>query len=159
MERETERLYLMPGQLWVGKQRTEITTILGSCVAVCIWDKDLKLGGMNHFLLPMWTMSDLQSPKFGNIAIEKIVEQMYSLGSKKYSIVAKVFGGARLFGYDNSLNVGQKNIDMALTMLENFQINIAAQSTGGNQGRKIVFDTYTGVVQMKYIQNTMNKQE
>lgn len=147
----------MPGQLWAGKQRTEITTILGSCVAVCLWDKDLKIGAMNHFLLPMWTMSDLQSPKFGNIAIEKIVEQIYSLGSKNSPLVAKIFGGAKLFGNDNNLNVGQKNVEMALTMLEKFQIPVAAQSTGGNNGRKIIFDTYTGIVQMKYIENKIHK--
>ena len=68
--------YLYPGALFINKRAYYVTTILGSCVAVCIYDRRLKIGGINHYLLPLWNGDGLPSPKFGNIAIKQLISKM-----------------------------------------------------------------------------------
>ena len=70
------KIFIYPGNLEVSVKPIMFTTILGSCVAVCIWDNKLKFGGMNHFMLPLWNGEGLASPKYGNIAIDKLVKKM-----------------------------------------------------------------------------------
>jgi chemotaxis protein CheD len=140
--------YLFPSAIFVDREPYRIDTILGSCVAVCLYDVKLKFGGMNHYMLPLWNGDGLASPKYGNIANDKLLQKMLNLGSWKQNIVAKVFGGANQFGV---VNVGERNIQMAREQLEMMGIRIVAESLGGKVGRKIRFDTYTGEVQMRYL--------
>ncbi len=151
-ELETSTHYLFQSALFVSKDSVEIQTLLGSCIAVCLFDPVLKSGGMNHYMLPMWNGEGLESPKYGNIAIDMLLEKLMRLGSYKNNLVAKVFGGASQFDSDHSiLNIGERNIQVAETMLQRHQIRIVATSTGGTQGRKIAFNSETGQVMMKYI--------
>ncbi len=144
--------YLYQSNIFVSNKPFQIETILGSCVAVCLYDQRNKYGGMNHFMVPLWNGSGLASPKFGNIAIENLIENMLALGSQKRELVAKLFGGANQFDYKNDvLAVGQRNIQIAKSMMESLRIPVLSESLGGTQGRKIVFDTATGQVLMKYI--------
>jgi chemotaxis protein CheD len=140
--------YLFPSAIFVDREPYRIDTILGSCVAVCLYDVKLKFGGMNHYMLPLWNGDGLASPKYGNIANDKLLQKMLNLGSWKQNIVAKVFGGANQFGV---VNVGERNIQMPREQLEMMGIRIVAESLGGKVGRKIRFDTYTGEVQMRYL--------
>jgi chemotaxis protein CheD len=113
------------------------------------------MGGMNHYMLPNWSGNDLVSPKYGNVAIEKLIEKMLNMGSKKNNLNAKVFGGGELLGSDkNTLRIGQRNIRVAEMMLGEHKIPIIASSTGGNQGRKILFNTSTGEVRHQYLAKT-----
>ena len=78
-EPETDLLrrhYLYPGTLFVHRQPHRITTVLGSCVSVCLWNQTARLGGINHYLLPLWNGEGLQTPKYGNIAIVKLIDQV-----------------------------------------------------------------------------------
>lgn len=75
--------YLNPSKLFVSAQRYEVITVLGSCVAVCLYDRKLHLGGINHYMLPFWNGRDLPSLKFGNIAIDKLIEKMVEAGGRK----------------------------------------------------------------------------
>jgi chemotaxis protein CheD len=152
---DIETHFLYPAALYASKLPTKVSTILGSCVAVCLYDPVLKIGGINHFMLPYWNGQGLASPKYGNIAIEKLFEKMLSNGSQKVNIRAKVFGGGEVIETNISqFHIGERNIQVALEMLEEFRIPIVAKSLGGKLGRKIEFCTDTGEVRQKYIEKT-----
>ena len=144
--------YLYPSAIFASREPFLVTTILGSCIAVCLFDPYVSIGGINHFMLPLWNGQGLASPKFGNIAITKLMSKMCNLGCKKENLVAKVFGGAMLMQTQNSqLNIGRRNIEIAREVLNEENIPIITSNLGGNQGRKILFHTQTGVVRHKFI--------
>lgn len=148
--------FLYPSTLLVSNSPSVVTTILGSCVAVCLYDPILKIGGINHYMLPLWNGEGLASPKYGNIAIEKLVEKMYQQGSKKTNLVAKVFGGGEVIDTTiKQFNIGERNIKIALEMLEMYNIPIVAKSVGGKFGRKIQYTTNTGEVKHKFIERNV----
>lgn len=144
--------FIHVGQLHVDKGASAISTILGSCVAVCLYDKSLGIGGMNHYLLPFWNGNGLQTQKYGNISIPKLVESMQQRGSSITSIEAKIFGGASMNVTLQSPNmmIGEKNILVAREILKEYKINIVAEDVGGEMGRKIQFDIQRGKVLLKY---------
>ncbi len=145
--------FLYPAAIYASEEPCQINTILGSCVSVCFWDKTLKVGGMCHYMLPYWNGEGLASPKYGNIAIEKLLEKMYSFGSKKFNIVAKVFGGGEVIDTKTpQFNIGERNIKLAFEFLNEQKINIVSQSVGGKLGRKIIFCTENGAVKQRYVQ-------
>jgi chemotaxis protein CheD len=142
--------FLFPSTLVVSVDPCDIQTILGSCVAVCLYDPIKKQGGMNHYMRPFWNGEGLESPKFGNIAIEMLLGKMVQIGSQKRNLVAKVFGGANQFE-NTTINVGERNVQVAETLLLKIGIDTISKNLGGVQGRRIVFNTSTGQVMMKYI--------
>jgi chemotaxis protein CheD len=145
--------YLYPANIFASREIYHITTLLGSCVAVCLYDTRQRFGGMNHFMLPLWNGKGLASPKFGNIAIQQLVRKMEFLGSDKKDLVAKVFGGAAVLDVSSELfNVGSRNADVALSELEALNIKVVASSIKGEKARKIIFNTFTGEVRQKYIE-------
>lgn len=150
--REVGEHYLYPSNIFVSKAQCRIQTILGSCVAVCLYDQRNRFGGMNHFMVPLWNGEGLASPKYGNIAVEMLLQHMLALGCKKSDLVAKVFGGASQYVYQNDIiAVGDRNIQVMQSMLEEQRIRIVSESLGGARGRKIYFDTHTGQVSMKFL--------
>ena len=154
---EALKYYLLPGALKFSRKPMEITTLLGSCVSVCLWDPNLKIGGMNHYMMPFWNGSGLASPKFGNIAIEKLIKSLLNLGSQRSDIVAKVFGGAAVLNSSECIfNIGERNINIQENILKQSGITVVAKSLGGDRGRKLIFNTDTGVVKMKFIKKTQN---
>ncbi len=144
--------FLLPGAIKVSKKPMEISTLLGSCIAVCLWDPVLKQGGINHYMMPLWNGNGLASPKYGNIAIEKLIKSMTYIGSKKEDLIAKVFGGAMvLSSHENIFNIGARNIEILHKLLNEYNIDIVGKSLGGDRGRKLIFNTETGLVKMKYV--------
>ena len=134
----SNRPFLLPGALFAKDGGYVITTVLGSCVAVCLWDPRLKKGGMNHYKLPLWNGDGLPSPKFGNIAIIKLIEKMLSLGCDKRDLKAKVFGGGAVIRSSSGfLNVGERNIEIARDVLAQEKIPIIAADLGGNKAEKL----------------------
>jgi chemotaxis protein CheD len=147
-----ETHYLFPSSVFTSATPCQVTTVLGSCVSVCLVDVIKKTGGINHYMLPLWNGSGLASPKYGNIAIEKLIEKMISMGSKKENLQAKVFGGGNVLESNiNFFNVGERNHNLAIELLGNFNIPVVAKSLGGDKGRKIIFNTTTGEVMMKFL--------
>ncbi|MBF0110172.1 MAG: chemotaxis protein CheD [Magnetococcales bacterium] len=142
--------FLLPGALFAKNGDYIITTVLGSCIAVCLWDRTLKKGGMNHYKLPLWNGDGLPSPKFGNIAIEKLIENLLEIGCQQRNLIAKVFGGAAVIQSSSGLlNVGERNIEVARDYLAQARIPIAASDIGGTQSRKVIFNTVDGSILMK----------
>lgn len=149
--------FLYPAAMWIEKQPHRVHTILGSCVAVCLYDPVLQIGGINHYMLPYWNGQGLASPKYGNIAIEKLIEKMLFLGSKRENLKAKVFGGGEVIETTiNQFQIGERNIQVAQEMLRERGIMIAGSSLGGKLGRKLEFNTLTGEVKMKFIEKQLN---
>jgi len=149
--------YLYPAALFASNTPYVINTILGSCVAVCLFDPILSIGGMNHYMLPLWNGKGLASPKYGDIAIDRLIEKLTSYGSKMYNLKAKVFGGGEVIETKHAhFNIGIRNIEVAHDRLKVHKIPITAESTGGKQGRKIVFLTQTGDVKQKYVNRQQN---
>lgn len=107
---------------------------------------------MNHFMLPFWNGSGLASPKYGNIAMEQLVDRMLKINCKRENLVAKIFGGARMLREQSEFfDIGRRNINLAIQQLADEEIRIVAQSTGGERGRKIYFNTATGEVLQKLL--------
>lgn len=149
------KYFLLPGAIKVSRQPMEITTLLGSCISVCLWDRSLKYGGINHYMMPFWNGTGLASPKYGNIAIEKLVKNMINLGSEKKDLIAKVFGGAAVLNSNECIfNIGERNIEIQSSILSDVGIEVVAASVGGTLGRKLIFDTETGTVRMKFIKKS-----
>lgn len=141
--------YLFPSTLFAEREAHLIDTILGSCVAVCLFDTKMKMGGMNHYMLPLWNGEGLASPKFGNIANDKLIDKLIKMGCSKQHLIAKVFGGANQI--NSSINVGDRNIQIAKEQLHSYGIKIVKENLGGSVGRKIRFDSSTGEVLMKFL--------
>ncbi|MGD0283136.1 MAG: chemotaxis protein CheD [Dissulfurispiraceae bacterium] len=148
--------YLYPGLLFAQKDMCMVTTVLGSCVSVCLWDPVLNIGGINHYMLPLWNGEGLPSPKYGSVAIPKLIEKMLSLGCRWENLKAKVFGGGAVMQISSGLlNVGERNIILAEDMLADENIPIISKDVGGNHGRKLIFCTQSGTVLVKKIRSRM----
>ncbi len=144
--------FLLPSTLFASREEAQVMTVLGSCIAVCLWDRKQEFGGINHYMLPLWNGQGLASPKYGNIAIEKLIEKMVLLGARKEHLVAKLFGGAEVLNLEqNMFDIPQRNINIAYELLGRERIPVISSSTGGKNGRKIIFNTLTGQVAQKYI--------
>ncbi|HES59100.1 MAG TPA: chemotaxis protein CheD [Caldithrix sp.] len=151
-EKTVVKQFLYPSAIIVSTEPCEVTTILGSCIAVCIIDPVLCIGGINHYMLPLWNGIGLASPKYGNVAIEKLIDKLIMLGSKKDNLTAKVFGGGEVLETNSvQYNIGLRNIEIAREILNEKRIPVISSSLGGSYGRKIIFKTHTGEVKHFFI--------
>lgn len=150
-----KKVFVLGGQVIVSDEPRVLVTILGSCVSVCLWDRKLMIGGMNHFLLPE-TVNDEKSLHGGIASTRLLVESILCQGSNLKNLEAQVFGGAnRFFTEESFLNVGKQNVQAAKIILEEKGIPLIHQDTGGEPGRKIYFNTQTGRVTVIKINYTV----
>lgn len=143
---ERTPMYLHPGRVFVSLEPAIITTILGSCVAICLWDERLRAGGMNHYMLPYEITPQSSSARFGTLAWKEIVARMIELGARRENLRAAVFGGACIM---ESLrmdgeHVGARNVALADTLLTSDRIRVLHRDVGGRRGRKLLFETDSG---------------
>ena len=147
-----ERKFLQPGQLIATAKPTAVTTILGSCVAVCLFDRSRRIGGVNHFLLAMHAGGSVASPRFGNVAIDMLLEQMRALGARLPLLEAQIFGGACMFQQMASPDhLGLRNVEVARTLLSARGIDVVRSDVGGSRGRKLIFNTDEGMACLNLI--------
>ncbi|MFN3656054.1 MAG: chemoreceptor glutamine deamidase CheD [Pseudolabrys sp.] len=145
---------VFPGEFYVtGKQDEVIVTVLGSCVSACIRDPIAKIGGMNHFMLPhhksgSWG-EDLKSTRFGNFAMEKLINELIKAGCSRERMEIKVFGGGNVT--DTSNAVGTDNAEFVLRYLSAEGLRCAAQDLGGSLPRRIHYYPMTGRVVRKLL--------
>lgn len=140
-------VYLLPGQARVAISPTRFTTILGSCVAVCLVDRRLGIGGLNHFLLPGAPERPVaERLRWGGPAIEWLVSAVRESGARPDALEAKVFGGAHVAQGDAAPRdrIGDRNAASAFALLERLGIRVAARAVGGMYGRKLIFESHTG---------------
>src|SRR3984885_2147853 len=140
---------VFPGEFYVTKKSDEVVlTVLGSCVAACIRDPLLGIGGMNHFMLPSHNSGDwggdLKSTRFGNFAMEKLINELIKAGCTRDRMEIKVFGGANVT--ESSTAVGSENSEFVLRYLQMEGLSCAAQDLGGTLPRRINYYPTTGRV-------------
>ena len=134
--------YLERGCIYVSGGEGTVQTVLGSCVSVCLWDEELRCGGMNHFIYPQTNNKELATPKYGNVATMALIKLMCEEGSRTESLAAQILGGGHPDGAKES--TGSRNVDVARKILREKGIAILSEDVGGSVGRKVVFDLSTG---------------
>jgi chemotaxis protein CheD len=137
--------FLYPGQLFVSREPALITTILGSCAALCLWDRRKKIGGMNHYLLPEGTDNGPNRLRYGNVANPALLNELLALGCKIEDLQAKLFGGSSAFSANPSQSVGTRNSELAEEFLRDVGVRLVAKDVMGKRGRKLIFHTEDGV--------------
>jgi chemotaxis protein CheD len=129
----------------------KITTILGSCVATCLWDPEARVGGMNHILLPDSVGNDAEFSSLGANSMELLINGLIRLGANKNNLRAKVFGGAAM--YKGLTSAGDQNGTFVLDYLEREHIPCDGQSLGGSKARRIEFIPATGQARQKFVED------
>ena len=149
--------FLHAGQIFVSTQGQPISTILGSCVAVCIWDPVNVIGGATHFLLPSWDGRGVSSPRYGDVAVSVLMQKLLEAGADRSQLRAKVFGGGCLFDSLRDLSskkephLGSRNVEVALDMLTKARIPVISTIVGVDRGQRIIFRTDTGDAEVKIL--------
>lgn len=140
-----QNYFLKPGFIYVSTKPTMISTVVGSCVAVCVFDREQKIGGMNHFQFPVIRNAKNATARYGNVAVSTLIDLMINEGSKSEHLEAQILGGA----YHPEIvdrDIGRENIDVAKKILAKKGVRLASEDVGGEKGRKIVFNTNTNEV-------------
>ena len=157
MENGVRKVFLHPGDFVFGEPGTQVHTVLGSCIAICLWHPVLRIGGMCHFVLPVRPRAESKSDnldgRYGDEAMQ-MFDQALKLHQTNYrEYQAKIFGGANMFknttGYKEAL-IGEKNADKAMQLLMNRGAAITVVHVGEQGHRRIVMDVATGDVWVKY---------
>lgn len=154
---------ILPGEYYISTRGEMITTVLGSCVAVCAYDPEIQMGGMNHFMLPGQAGNEPgkchkqrfnERLRYGRSAIDALLGDLLRLGCKQQNLVIKVFGGAQVFGEKGV--VGRLNAEYCRSYFLEKGIAIVAEDTGSQFPRKIKFSPLTGKVMVKRLQSLNN---
>jgi len=143
------RHFLYPGQVFATRDPIVISTILGSCAAVCLWDRHKKAGGMNHYLLPEGLAEGPNRLRYGNIANPELLREVLALGCEIRNLQAKVFGGSSALAVNLSQSVGTRNVDLAESFLRAAGIPVMEREVSGKHGRRLAFQVADGMTTIK----------
>ncbi|MDH5657066.1 MAG: chemotaxis protein CheD [Spirochaetia bacterium] len=149
-------IFVQPGEYYWGESDTRIRTILGSCIAICLWHPQKKIGGMCHYLLPGWSSeqpftANTAPAKYSEDAMQLFLRDIKKNQTRPEEYQAKIFGGGYMMGNtgEKLSGVGAKNITSAHKILSENGIKIIGENTGENVHRKVFFDLWNGEVWMK----------
>jgi chemotaxis protein CheD len=147
---QIKKIYVQGGEVIVAESPAELITILGSCVSVCLWDRKLKIGGMNHYLLP--AITNQKNHLHGGISATKmLIDSMLKGMATIKNLEARILGGGNRFFSETFLVVGSQNVEVAEKVLGEAKIPIVLKDTGGEAGRKVFFNTETGEVKVSLV--------
>jgi chemotaxis protein CheD len=138
---------ILPGEFFVAADDIAISTVLGSCVAACIWDRSAGVGGMNHFMLPdsgSGSDSGGLAGRYGMFAMEQLINELMKRGARKNIMEAKVFGGGAVMRNFTTMNVGERNAAFVLDFLKTENIRVASQDLNDVYPRRVVFFPASG---------------
>ena len=150
---------IMPGQFFVASGEVIIATVLGSCVSAVIWDPVTRIGGMNHFMLAASSDEngeEVDCMRYGQFAMDTLIERVLAQGAMKQSLEAKVFGGGRVLRGFNASDIGDDNAAFVLQYLEERGIPISACNLGDVYPRKLYFFPDSGRVMMRKMKTDYN---
>jgi chemotaxis protein CheD len=139
---------VLPGEYFVSSQDLVIMTVLGSCIAACIWDGATRVGGMNHFMLPDGVAGD-GSGRYGSYAMELLINELIKQGARRETMQAKIFGGAQVMAGFTSMNVGERNTAFVRDYLATERIPVVSQDVMDIHPRKVCFFPVTGKALVK----------
>lgn len=128
-----------------------IRTVLGSCIGAALFDTQTGVGGMVHIILPSASQGSGDPKKFADTAIDMLVTEMISAGAQKSRIQAKIVGGACMFGDEQTVGLGQRNVEAVEAELARHAIPLTASCVGGTKGRRMVLDPSTGNIDVAVI--------
>jgi len=158
---ETVAARLLPGEYFVTMHDEAVYTTLGSCISACIRDRVSGIGGMNHFMLPSsasrdsWKAADNSaSTRYGNFAMEHLINDILKNGGKRQNLEVKIFGGGRIIA--NMTDVGLRNIAFARDYLETEGLKITSEDVGDTFPRMVVYFPATGKVRVKRLRSLHN---
>ena len=143
---KNEAIKVLPGEYFVYAEDILIMTTLGSCIAACLWDRNAKVGGMNHFMLPEGSGD---SGRYGSFAMELLINEMMKLGAQRSSMEAKVFGGGQVISGMNTINVGERNTAFVMDYLKTERIPILSKDVLDIYPRKVCFLPRSGKAMVK----------
>jgi chemotaxis protein methyltransferase CheR len=136
---------IQSGGLFASAEPAVIRTVLGSCVAACVYDPEGRIGGMNHFMLPDGCESDWVPTRFGTHAMEALLGEVLKCGAERARLRAKIFGGAHVLRATGASNpIADNNIEFVRSFLGKARIPIQAESVGGDLPMQVRFETHTG---------------
>lgn len=154
---------LLPGEYYVSTSGEMINTVLGSCIAACIRDVNIGVGGMNHFMLPIGSEEVHQgkihltsATRYGNFAMEMLINEIIKAGGRKGNMEVKLFGGGRVLSSLTTIDIGRKNIDFVHQYLIDEGLSIITEDVGDIYPRKILYYPDTGRVRMKKLHSMHN---
>lgn len=148
---------ILPGEFFVTTTQMVLVTVLGSCVAACIRDRERGIGGMNHFMLPDGGRELVgMSARYGVYAMELLVNQILKFGGRRSALEAKVFGGGRVMASLSQANVGERNAEFVRTFLRDEGIPVVAQDLLDVHPRKVYFFPDSGRVLVKRLVRVNN---
>ena len=139
---------VLPGEFFVSPEEMVIMTVLGSCIAACIWDGRARIGGMNHFMLPDGDTAD-GSGRYGSFAMELLINEMLKLGALRETMQAKIFGGGQVMAGFTTMNVGERNTQFVQDYLATERIPIVSQDVLDIHPRKVCYFPVTGKALVK----------
>ncbi|WP_100641840.1 chemoreceptor glutamine deamidase CheD [Alteromonas facilis] len=150
---------ILPGEFYVTREPEIITTVLGSCVSVCIYDLNARVGGMNHFMLPAskQTPSNVTSEsfRFGDVAMEQLINEVLKAGGEKKRLKFKAFGGGHII--QKMTSIGDSNITFLKKFMALEGFSLDSTDLGGPHPRKVRFDPTTGKAWVKKLAHLHNE--
>jgi chemotaxis protein CheD len=153
---------LLPGEYYVTCERETIVTVLGSCVSACVRDPVFGIGGMNHFMLPVsqggggsWESAGLgASTRFGNFAMEQLINDILKHGGSRRNLEVKLFGGGRILA--QMTDIGMKNIEFMESYIRTEGLKLLAHDLGDIYPRKVYYTPLTGKANVKKLRALHN---
>lgn len=139
---------VLPGEYYVTTDDMMVMTVLGSCIAACLWDSRMRVGGMNHFMLPDGDSIDV-SGRYGSYAMELLINEMLKLGARRETMQAKIFGGAQVMHSFTTMNVGERNTQFVVNYLHTERIPVVSEDVLDIYPRKVCFFPVTGKAMVK----------
>jgi chemotaxis protein CheD len=148
---KNDAVKVLPGEFFVSDEDMLIVTTLGSCIAACLWDRERRIGGMNHFMLPE---GQGDSGRYGSYAMELLINQLMKRGASRSTLEAKVFGGGAVIASMTSLNVGERNTRFVIEYLQTERIPVVSKDVLDVCARKVCMLPASGKVLMKRLAPT-----
>jgi chemotaxis protein CheD len=148
---KNDAVKILPGEYFVHDEDILIMTTLGSCIAACLWDREARVGGMNHFMLPE---GDAGSGRYGSFAMELLINEMLKRGATRSTMEAKVFGGGQVVEGMSTMNIGERNTAFVMDYLKTERIPILSKDVLGPHARKLCFLPASGKALVKRITAT-----
>ena len=147
---------ILPCEYFVYHEDILIMTTLGSCIAACLWDREARIGGMNHFMLPEGgnEMGRDNSGRYGSYAMELLINEMLKQGATRATMEAKVFGGGQVIDGMTSMNIGERNTEFVTDYLKTERIPIVSKDVLGIHARKVCFLPASGKAMVKRLAAT-----
>lgn len=144
---------VLPGEYFVSSDDVVVITVLGSCIAACLWDAQAGVGGMNHFMLPDGDSND-QSGRYGSFAMELLINAILQQGGRREALQAKIFGGGQVMAGLTTMNVGERNTAFVLDYLHIERIPVVSRDVLDIYPRKVCFFPTTGKAMVKRLAHT-----